>query len=78
LGQLPKAKSESETVMTNTYYETISKLEQQNTARDYILGWASGYLGNPKIEEQRISESWEAGYEDGQEQNTDNADKWRN
>lgn len=64
--------------MTNTYYETISKLEQQNTARDYILGWASGYLGNPKIEEQRISESWEAGYEDGQEQNTDNADKWRN
>ncbi|MGB5708008.1 MAG: hypothetical protein WBM41_14405 [Arenicellales bacterium] len=64
--------------MTNTYYETISKLEQQNTARDYILGWASGYLGNPKIEEQRISESWEAGYGDGREQNTDNADKWRN
>ncbi|MGI9316175.1 MAG: Alvin_2107 family globule sulfur oxidation protein [bacterium] len=64
--------------MTNTYYETISKLEQQNTARDYILGWASGYLGNPKIEEQRITDSWEAGYEDGQDKNTDNAEKWKN
>ena len=63
--------------MTNTYYETISKLEQQNIARDYILGWASGYLGNPKIEEQRITESWEAGYEDGKEQNTDNAENWK-
>ncbi|MEJ2177701.1 MAG: hypothetical protein P8Y12_07070 [Gammaproteobacteria bacterium] len=63
--------------MTNTYYETISTLEQQNVAKDYILGWASGYLGNPKIEEQRITESWEAGYEDGREKNTDHAEKWK-
>lgn len=63
--------------MTNTYYETISKLEQQNIARDYILGWASGFLGNPKIEEQRITESWEAGYEDGKEKNIDNASNWK-
>jgi len=62
--------------MTNTYYETISKLEQQNIAREYIIGWASGYLGNPKIEEQRSSESWEAGYQDGQEKNTEQAANW--
>lgn len=52
--------------MSNSYYENISQLEKDDTARDYILGWASGSLGNPKLEEQRITEGYEAGYADGQ------------
>ena len=63
--------------MTNPYYQTISELEQAKTQRDYIVGWASGYLGNPKIEEQRMTEGWEQGYEDGQGKNTENAANWQ-
>jgi hypothetical protein len=60
----------------NPYYEVISKLENDNVAKDYILGWASGYLGNPKLEEQRLTEGYEAGYEDGRSKSTDNAVNW--
>jgi hypothetical protein len=62
--------------MPNIYYETISKLERDNVSREYIVGWASGYLGNPKVEEQRITEGWKAGYEDGKGKITDNAGNW--
>ncbi len=62
--------------MTSFYYQTISDLEKKNVIGEYIVGWASGFLGNPKIEEQRITESWEAGYTDGREKNTDSAEKW--
>lgn len=62
--------------MSNPYYETIGKLEKDNISRQYILGWASGYLGNPKIEEQRMTEGWEAGYDDGQANTIDNAANW--
>ena len=48
-----------------TYYETIDKLEKMGASRDYILGWAGGFLGNPMLEEQRVTEAYEAGYEDG-------------
>ncbi len=62
--------------MSNLYYQTISELEQKNVAKDYIIGWASGFLGNPKIEEQRMTKSWESGYEDGRGKHTDGAEKW--
>ena len=63
--------------MPNQYHTTISQLEAQNVAADYILGWASGYLGNPEIEEQRMTDGWRAGYDDGKEKNTDNADNFK-
>ena len=63
--------------MASEYYNTITSLEEQSISKEYILGWASGYLGNPKIEEQRITECWEAGYEDGQQKNTDQAANWK-
>ena len=59
--------------MTSPYYQTISKLEQDNVSKEYILGWASGYLGNPKVEEQRITEGYEAGYNDGKSGTADSA-----
>ncbi len=63
--------------MTNQYYETISGLEKQGISPDYILGWASGFLGNPKLEEQRVTEPYEAGYGDGVNKNTENATNWK-
>jgi len=47
------------------YYETIDKLEKMGVDREYLQGWAGGFLGNPKREEQRVTEAYEAGYEDG-------------
>ncbi len=63
--------------MTSTYYQIITELERKKVSRDYIVGWASGFLGNPKLEEQRLTEAYEAGYADGQGQCTDNAESWK-
>ena len=63
--------------MPNFYYETISRLEQQNISRKYILGWASGYLGNPPIEEQRKNDAWQSGYNDGKARTIDEAENWK-
>ena len=60
----------------NLYYETIDKMEKANVAREYIVGWASGFLHNPKREEQRITEAYEAGYADGEARKTDGYEKW--
>ncbi len=62
--------------MNEVYYETIDKMEKAKVARDYVVGWASGFLQNPKREEQRITDAYEAGYTDGEEQSTENFDEW--
>ena len=51
--------------MGNQYYETIDAMEKAGADREYINGWACGYLHNPKREEQRLNEQYEAGYTDG-------------
>ncbi len=63
--------------MANFYYDTISALEEANISRGYINGWASGYLGNPKVEEQRLTEDWEAGYADGKAHNVEQSAQWK-
>lgn len=63
--------------MSNKYYESLSDLEQRGVHRDYVIGWASGFHGNPEIEEQRRSDAWSAGYEAGKAQTLDGADEWR-
>lgn len=62
--------------MDQTYYDTISKLEEMGADPEYIQGWIGGFLHNPKREEQRITEAYEAGYEDGENKNIDNAQNW--
>ena len=57
--------------MGNLYYETIDKMEKQGVDAEYINGWASGFLHNPKREEQRITAAYTAGYADGWDQKTD-------
>jgi hypothetical protein len=62
--------------MNDIYYQTIDKMEKAHVSREYIVGWASGYLHNPKREEQRLNEAYEAGYADGEGQVTDNFNSW--
>ncbi|BAU48487.1 hypothetical protein SVA_1934 [Sulfurifustis variabilis] len=62
--------------MANIYYETIDKMEKSKVDAEYINGWASGYLRNPKREEQRITEAYDAGYQDGLSKKVDNFQSW--
>jgi len=62
--------------MSNPYHDTLAALEKQGVARDYIIGWASGYQGSPKREQQRLTAGYEAGYADGAARHADNAGDW--
>jgi hypothetical protein len=63
--------------MDKMYYETIDTLEKSGTNPEYIQGWVGGYLGNPKREEQRITDAYGTGYEDGRAGTTANAGKFK-
>lgn len=63
--------------MDQQYHDTIRKLEETNTDRNYILGWIGGYLHNPQLEEQRVTEAYTAGYADGENRETTNAVEWK-
>jgi hypothetical protein len=52
-----------------TYYEGVKKMEEMGVNDNYIQGWIAGFLNNPEIEEQRITDEYEAGYTDGKEKN---------
>ncbi|MCP5142343.1 MAG: hypothetical protein H6926_04915 [Chromatiales bacterium] len=58
--------------MDKSYYEAIDTMEKAGVDPEYIQGWVGGYLQNPKREEQRITEAYDAGYSDGEDRNTDN------
>jgi hypothetical protein len=62
--------------MSTPYYEAIDRMERKHVDPEYINGWASGYLHNPKREEQRSSEAYEAGYAHGMEKNSGGFDPW--
>ncbi len=63
--------------MDNFYYETVDKLETMGIAREYIQGWVGGYLNNPKREEQRLTDAYAAGFEDGAARETTHAENWK-
>jgi hypothetical protein len=62
--------------MNQLYYDAVTKMEQMGVDDEYIQGWQAGYLQNPKREEQRVTEAYEAGYADGEEKSLDNLDSW--
>ena len=62
--------------MDQTYYDAVTKMEQMGVDDEYIQGWQAGYLMNPKREEQRVTEAYEAGYGDGEEKSADNFGDW--
>ena len=58
------------------YRQTIVDMEKKNVDREYIQGWIGGFLGNPKREQQRLTEAYEKGYEDGENHDTSNHESW--
>lgn len=63
--------------MDQTYYDTVDKMEKAGINAEYMNGWMCGYLHNPKREEQRLNEAYDAGYDDGWNKSTDNMDKFK-
>ncbi|MBI3563181.1 MAG: hypothetical protein HY080_15850 [Gammaproteobacteria bacterium] len=59
-----------------TYNAHITVMEKAGTDPEYIQGWQGGFLINPKREEQRTNEAYDAGYEDGTAHETTNFKKW--
>ena len=58
--------------MDKFYYEAIDRMQKMKVDRQYLLGWIGGYMRNPKVEEQRRTESYAAGYDDGANKDTAN------
>ena len=63
--------------MTKTpYYDGIDQMQKKHVDPEYINGWASGFLHNPKREEQRANEAYEAGYAAGLEKKKGGFEAW--
>ena len=62
--------------MNQSYYDAVTKMEGMNVNEEYIQGWQAGFLQNPKREEQRVTEAYDAGYADGEEKSSDNFSNW--
>ena len=62
--------------MSTPYYDTVDRMQKQGVDPEYINGWAGGFLHNPKREEQRLNEAYEAGYVHGQQKNTAGFEAW--
>jgi len=58
------------------YHDAVDVMEKAGVDPEYIQGWQGGFLVNPKREEQRVTEAYEAGYDDGSEKNADNFKNW--
>ena len=62
--------------MNQAYRDATTKMEEMKVNQEYVLGWQGGYLAHPKREEQRVTEAYEAGFEDGEAKSTENFGNW--
>jgi hypothetical protein len=62
--------------MNQAYRDAITQMEEMKVQQEYVLGWQGGFLGHPQREEQRLTEAYEAGYEDGSAKSSDNFSTW--
>ena len=62
--------------MSNVYYQTVTRMEKAGVDPEYIQGWQCGYFLNPKREEQRLTEAYQAGYEKGTEKEVAGYEAW--
>ena len=63
--------------MNNDYFQKVSELEEMNVSDDYIIGWQEGYQHAPKLEEQRLTDAYEAGYEAAVNNNIEKAENFK-
>ena len=62
--------------MNQEYRDAVTQMEEMNVQAEYLLGWQGGFLGHPLREEQRVSEAYQAGYDDGRAGSTENFSNW--
>ena len=62
--------------MGTPYYDAIDRMQKQHVDPEYVNGWASGFLHNPKREEQRTNGAYEAGYAHGLAKKADGFEPW--
>ena len=62
--------------MGSPYYDAIDQMQKQKVDPEYINGWASGYLHNPKREQQHVNDAYEAGYAAGLEKKPGGYEAW--
>ena len=62
--------------MGSPYYDAIDQMQKKHVDPEYIIGWASGFLHNPKREQQRVSEAYDAGYAAGLAKKADGFEAW--
>jgi len=55
---------------TEFYRDAVARMQKASADPAYLQGWIGGYLGNPKLEEQRVTAAYEAGYSDGAKHDT--------
>ena len=58
------------------YHDHVDAMEKAGVDPEYVQGWQGGFLVNPKREEQRVTDAYEAGYDDGAARNMDNFKKF--
>jgi hypothetical protein len=58
------------------YHNTLKTMQEAGVAPEYCHGWATGALGNTPLEEQRVTDGYTAGFDDGQNGVTDAYEKW--
>ena len=58
------------------YHDHVDAMEKAGVDPEYIQGWQGGFLINPLREEQRVTDAYSAGYEDGTARNMDNFKKF--
>ena len=61
---------------TELYHSTLKAMQDAGADPNYVHGWATGALGNPPLEEQRITDAYTAGVEDGENGVTDGFSQW--
>lgn len=59
-----------------SYHAHVDAMEKAGVDAEYIQGWQGGFLINPIREEQRVNDTYKAGYEDGTARNMDNFKKF--
>lgn len=58
------------------YHDHVDAMEKAGVDPEYVQGWQGGFLVNPKREEQRVTDAYNAGFDDGTERNMDNYKKF--
>ena len=62
--------------MNQDYFNAVDKMEKAGVDPEYVQGWQSAHLHNPKREEQRLTDAYSAGFEDGGAGKKDGYKSW--